>query len=99
MRALALLFLLLPPSDAPPPPRLEDWLAELALPPAVATALSDAGYTELGALLDAERREEVTDAALKGLEVLPWHRRKLLAALRAHEEAAAGGGGHAALPT
>ena len=92
MRALALLLLLLPPSDAPPPPRLEDWLAELALPPAVATALSDAGYTELGALLDAERREEVTDAALKGLGVLPWHRRKLLAALRAHEEAAAGGG-------
>ena len=93
MRALALLLLLLPPSDAPPPPRLEDWLAELALPPAVATALSDAGYTELGALLDAERREEVTDAALKGLGVLPWHRRKLLAALRAHEEEVAGGGG------
>lgn len=62
---------------------LDAWLAGHDLPPKLALTLQEQGYHEVKALCSDDGASIVTDKQLKDWGVLPWHRRKLLAAVAA----------------
>ena len=79
---------------------LDTWLAECSLPSSLGETLREHGYDGPDALTDAEGNAAVTLEQLKEWQVLPWHRRKFMAAVAdlvtGHAAAAAGAAGAAA---
>lgn len=71
------------------PSQLDAWLVERGLPTSLGSTLRDQGYHAPAALYTAEGTSAVTDKQMKGWGVLPWHRRKFLAAVVLQAEAQA----------
>lgn len=66
--------------------RLDAWLVERDLPPDLGTTLREQGYSAPEALYTTDGSSALSEKQLKDWRVLPWHRRKFLAAIAAQAE-------------